>query len=391
MSKPGKVLKGLCKKLGVRLTVKRGKKRVYKSVKVLKRQCANKKKKKKKVKRKVKRKRRFGSSSSKKTNYTLKQIREAKNKAEDAWREGFIDDPQKKLQEEIEKILGSPRIPALSYAQQQLMQKADEQRRIDAVTKRLEIKRKSKGPSTTTTTTRTQPRIVLIDHELAKQIQQEENINRRGLRKRSPINYRAMTPTQQLKYVLELSKQEELDKAQKSAGKRKRKQNTNTKQKRRKQNIHWDKTVKNWPRTGDDYQASIPMYQIGIPPRSDVYEHPRMKELEAQLVIGSRARKKRKSNPTQRLDSRDLLLEQIRRQEQDQRLLKQIQPVDSNVDVEPSFYGFDIEAAQDPKYLKKFGKLKRKRKKVKRKRKKVKRKRKKVKRKRKKVKRKRKK
>ena len=45
MSKPGKVLKALCKKLGVRLTVKRGKKRVYKSVKVLKRQCANKKKK----------------------------------------------------------------------------------------------------------------------------------------------------------------------------------------------------------------------------------------------------------------------------------------------------------------------------------------------------------
>jgi hypothetical protein len=55
MSKPGKVLKALCKKLGVRLTVKRGKKRIYKSVAVLKRQCANKKKK------KVKRKRKFGS------------------------------------------------------------------------------------------------------------------------------------------------------------------------------------------------------------------------------------------------------------------------------------------------------------------------------------------
>ena len=54
MSKPGKSLKTLCKRLGVRLTVKRGKKRVYKSVKVLKRQCANKKKK------KVKRKRKFG-------------------------------------------------------------------------------------------------------------------------------------------------------------------------------------------------------------------------------------------------------------------------------------------------------------------------------------------
>jgi len=44
MSKPGKVLKALCKKLGVRLTVKRGKKRIYKSVAVLKRQCSNKKK-----------------------------------------------------------------------------------------------------------------------------------------------------------------------------------------------------------------------------------------------------------------------------------------------------------------------------------------------------------
>ena len=61
MSKPGKVLKGLCKKLGVRLTIKRGKKRVYKSVAVLKAQCKKKvKKKKKKVvkkKKKVKRKR----------------------------------------------------------------------------------------------------------------------------------------------------------------------------------------------------------------------------------------------------------------------------------------------------------------------------------------------
>ena len=54
MSKPGKVLKKLCKKLGVRLTVKQGKKRVYKSVKVLKKQCAKKKK-------KVKRKRKFGA------------------------------------------------------------------------------------------------------------------------------------------------------------------------------------------------------------------------------------------------------------------------------------------------------------------------------------------
>ena len=60
MSKPGKVLKALCKKLGVRLTVKRGKKRVYKSVKVLKAQCKRKAKKKKR--KKVKRKRKFGQA-----------------------------------------------------------------------------------------------------------------------------------------------------------------------------------------------------------------------------------------------------------------------------------------------------------------------------------------
>ena len=60
MSRPGKVLKALCKKLGVRLTVKRGQKRVYKSVAVLKRQCANKKK-------KVKRKRKFGKNTTFKT------------------------------------------------------------------------------------------------------------------------------------------------------------------------------------------------------------------------------------------------------------------------------------------------------------------------------------
>ena len=52
MSKPGKVLKALCKKLGVRLTVKRNGKRVYKSVKVLKAQCD---------KKKIKRKRRKSS------------------------------------------------------------------------------------------------------------------------------------------------------------------------------------------------------------------------------------------------------------------------------------------------------------------------------------------
>ena len=56
MSKPTKSLKTMCKKLGVRLTIKRGQKRVYKSVAVLKKQCA--KKKKTKRKRKVKRRRR---------------------------------------------------------------------------------------------------------------------------------------------------------------------------------------------------------------------------------------------------------------------------------------------------------------------------------------------
>ena len=68
MSKPGKVLKKICKRLGVRLTVKRGKKRVYKSVKVLKAQCA---KKKKKV---VKRKRRFGTQGSLESRNTSKKL-----------------------------------------------------------------------------------------------------------------------------------------------------------------------------------------------------------------------------------------------------------------------------------------------------------------------------
>ena len=62
MSKPGKVLRNLCKKLGVRLTVKRGKRRVYKSVDVLKRQCAIQKK--KKVKKKIRR-RKFGKKLKK--------------------------------------------------------------------------------------------------------------------------------------------------------------------------------------------------------------------------------------------------------------------------------------------------------------------------------------
>ncbi len=62
MSKPGKSLRKLCKKLGIRLTVKRNGKRVYKSVAVLKAQC--KRKKKKKVK---KRKRKFGKNTTFKT------------------------------------------------------------------------------------------------------------------------------------------------------------------------------------------------------------------------------------------------------------------------------------------------------------------------------------
>jgi len=57
MSKPGKVLRNLCKKLGVRLTVKRGKKRVYKSIKVLKGQC------KRKAGKKKRRRRKFGNGS----------------------------------------------------------------------------------------------------------------------------------------------------------------------------------------------------------------------------------------------------------------------------------------------------------------------------------------
>ena len=76
MSKPGKVLKAMCKKMGVRLTVKRGQKRVYKSVAVLKRQCANKKKVKKKKKKKkvVKRRRKFGTSGAGKSSNVVHMI-----------------------------------------------------------------------------------------------------------------------------------------------------------------------------------------------------------------------------------------------------------------------------------------------------------------------------
>ena len=59
MSKPGKSLKTLCKKLGVRLTVKRNGKRVYKSVKVLKEQCDRKRK----VVKGKRRRRKFGTGT----------------------------------------------------------------------------------------------------------------------------------------------------------------------------------------------------------------------------------------------------------------------------------------------------------------------------------------
>lgn len=71
MSKPGKSLKGLCKKLGIRLTVKRGGKRVYKSVKVLKKQCKNKKK---KTVKKRKSKRKFGKKKQKVSESTIKRF-----------------------------------------------------------------------------------------------------------------------------------------------------------------------------------------------------------------------------------------------------------------------------------------------------------------------------
>ena len=101
-------------------------------------------------------------------------------------------------------------------------------------------------------------------------------------------------------------------------------------------------------RLGSEYQTVLPT-RI----RGGVYINPRLEDL--QLVreanrLGNRTRKKLASNPRQRRDSRDLLLEQIRRQAQE------------------------------------FGKLKRKRKKVKRKRKVKKKVKKKAKRKRKKVK-----
>jgi hypothetical protein len=52
-NKISKNMKQLCKKLGIRLTIKRGQKRVYKSIAVLKAQCLKKKRKVKKKKKKV--------------------------------------------------------------------------------------------------------------------------------------------------------------------------------------------------------------------------------------------------------------------------------------------------------------------------------------------------
>ena len=91
MSKPGKSLRNICKKLGVHLTVKRGKKRVYKSVAVLKRQCANKKKKVKKV---VRRRRKFGMMAPPPIH--LYKFRQEER-------------PAKKLHGNIEKFLGGGR------------------------------------------------------------------------------------------------------------------------------------------------------------------------------------------------------------------------------------------------------------------------------------------
>ena len=87
MSKPGKVLRNLCKKLGVRLTVKRGQKRVYKSVAVLKRQCKSKKKK------VVKRKKRFGTSPQNQVMYNddLRRIIMSYHSDENSIRESMFN------------------------------------------------------------------------------------------------------------------------------------------------------------------------------------------------------------------------------------------------------------------------------------------------------------
>jgi uncharacterized protein YjbI with pentapeptide repeats len=133
MSKPGKVLRNLCKRLGVRLTVKRGKKRVYKSVAVLKMQCANKKKKVKKV---VKRKRRFGMApppiaflkalEEKKVQEEL--YRNIENKLGGGKHEGI----GRKISEHYTNILREENIKKMKSNVQQIIQSLEEGRVVSA-------------------------------------------------------------------------------------------------------------------------------------------------------------------------------------------------------------------------------------------------------------------
>ncbi len=282
----------------------------------------------------------------------------------------------------------------------------------------------SSSSSTTTTTTRfpdravPKPLMVQSDLELAKALQREGN--RRGLRKRSPVNYVASTMTEyeQLRYALNLSKQE-------ATGKRKNP--GQHKQSKRKKKLPPKVITPYYGRLGTEYQTGIPSITNNayVNPRLEeldqlqqITKDQELQELEDQLLKINKIKEKeglnknRLSNEEKELkrhltiheglvieqidflkDPRLRRLENIRRlqEEIDNNWLGQIKERKKpDVDVEPSFDGgFKIKAARDPKYLNQFGKLKRKRKKVKRKRKKVKRKRKKVKRKRKKVKRKR--
>ena len=103
MSKPGKVLKALCKKLRVRLTVKRGKKRVYKSITVLKAQCKRKAKKKKKKKKKVKRKRKFGMSQAE-WQYIIMRNRATDKQMEEFWEH---NDKRSFTEQEIRELRNS--------------------------------------------------------------------------------------------------------------------------------------------------------------------------------------------------------------------------------------------------------------------------------------------
>ena len=178
MSKPGKSLKALCKKLGVRLTVKRGKKRVYKSLKVLKGQC------KRKAGKKKRRRRKFGSSPINKSPITRGQniatvgmeppehdfsylmtpirhdssgrirrkvnprkrdsdemkaaaqiIKEANKDRKDMWRVGFQDDPQGKYEELLKERLNKRKRPyPLTFYQERKRDRADVGARIQRAT-----------------------------------------------------------------------------------------------------------------------------------------------------------------------------------------------------------------------------------------------------------------